>query len=500
MSGVGQMRNHLLQGLSLTTQLALSKLSFDRYVPKLGRHWLRQLYAANVSRRQWLLLLASAGHASNHAFMTTLLIDMPSGVAGDMLLAALLACGGNRERLEQDLLGLGCGPIRIRATSVMAGSLSATLVEVEADQEPTWMINTPVSLHAARRADVAASDILSPVTPVAAAHEHHEHRPYARIRDLLARASLPPRVIQRAQQIFRLLAEAEASVHGTDPETVEFHEVGSLDAIADIVGACLLLEQLGIDTVISGPILPGHGTVTCAHGRMPVPVPAVAEILRRTKAPTVLLGRDTGELTTPTGCAIICALAERFIDAAGLIGTYRIRNSGFGAGHKTIPGLVNAVRCSVLESVNDNTPSDQVVEISATIDDMTGEDLALATEDILAQGALDVWLMPVIMKKGRPGHILTALVRPDDQGRLTKLFLTRTSTIGVRHRMWDRAILPRREVTAVVQGQPIRMKVVTLPDGSERAKPEADDVALAARTLGLAPTDVREQARQAHDQ
>jgi uncharacterized protein (TIGR00299 family) protein len=405
--------------------------------------------------------------------MPTLILDMPCGVAGDMLLAALLACGGDRERLERDLLALGCGPIRIAATPVMAGPLSALRVEVDAEQEARWI-----------QAPAIAG--IRPVQPP----ETHAHRPYATIRDLLAAAPLPERVRTRAQRAFRLLAEAEGAVHGVPADTVEFHEVGSLDAIADVVGCCLLLEQLGIDRVLAGPIAPGRGTVRCAHGLMPVPVPAVAEMLKATGAPVRLHAGDTGELTTPTGCALVCALTDAFLgDGAPLLGT--ITASGSGAGHKTIPGLVNAVRALIIEERPRGDADNRAVELCANLDDMTGEDLALAVHGLLTAGALDAWTTPTTMKKGRPGQILHALCRPDDETRLSDLMLTTTSTIGVRSQTWARRILPRRTTTIDLDGQSIRLKIVTLPDGSERAKPEADDVAAAAAALGRTVAAVR---------
>lgn len=425
--------------------------------------------------------------------MATLLIDMPSGVAGDMLLGALLACGGDRERLQRDLLALGCGPIAITATPVMAGPLAAMRVEVDAEQEPRWQQPLAVDLRSARPATPGPAP--AGQAALAGHAPGHDHRPYRLIRELIARAALPPRVVERAQRAFRLLAEAEAAVHGVDPETVEFHEVGSLDAIADVVGCCLLLEQLAIDRVIAGPILPGHGTVRCAHGLMPVPVPAVAEMLRRTGAPMRTLAETTGELTTPTGCALVCALADAFIGAGAAAADGRVLASGSGAGHKSIPGMANAVRCLVLEAAP--TAPETVVEIATTIDDATGEDLALALAELLAGGALDAWLAPVVMKKGRPGHVLTVLARPADRDRLAALVLARTSSIGVRHRAWERQVLPRTEAVVEAAGARIRLKVVTLPDGSRRAKPEADDIAAAAAATGLPPAELRRLAQLA---
>jgi len=426
---------------------------------------------AGVSGEAGGLKSGLAGRRAPHAAgMATLYIDMPSGVAGDMLLAALLACGGDREQLERDLLALECGPIRIHAKPVMAGPLAATLVDVDAEQEPRW-IQGPVGFR--------------PTTQPPA----HQHRPYAAIRDRLARAALPARVIERAQRCFRLLAEAEGAVHGVAADVVEFHEVGSIDALADVVGTCLLLEQLGIERVVAGPIVPGHGTVRCAHGRMPVPVPAVAEMLKRTGAPTLLLGSDTGELTTPTGCALICGLADAFVGAAEPL-SGRVSASGSGAGHKDIPGLVNAVRCLVLSG---ETASARVVVIEATIDDMTGEDLAIAAQRLLGLGALDVWLTPVVMKKGRPGHILSVLAQPAERSRLAEAVLLHTTSIGVRWHEAGRQVLPREAGAVTVRGERIRVKTVSLPDGGTRSKPEADDLAAAASRLGVAVDVLRRE-------
>jgi hypothetical protein len=311
---------------------------------------------------------------------------------------------------------------------------------------------------------------------------HPPHRPYRVIRELIDRANLPERVKTRAQRVFRLLAEAEGQVHGVAPEAVEFHEVGAIDAIADVVGTCLMLEQLGVDRVIAGPLLPGSGTVRCAHGRMPVPVPAVAALLARTGAPYRPSAEDTGELTTPTGCALVIGLADAYLgrDAVGLVTCQRL---GHGAGHRAIPGFVNVLRLSLIKE----SPSDQdiVAELRCQMDDATGESLAVLVDELLAAGAKDAYLTPVIMKKGRPGHLLTVLCTPADRGRLGDLILAHSSTIGLRETTVHRRLLPRRETTVEVGGQTIALKVVTLPDGGERAKPEADSVLAAARALNL---------------
>ncbi len=219
--------------------------------------------------------------------MRTLVLDMPSGIAGDMLLAALAACGADLDAVAAGLDGLGIGPFAIRGDAVEVGHVRALRVYVDAPQEARWR---PVAQ-----------------TPAAA---EHAHRPYRAIRDLIAGSALPERVRTRAARVFRVLAEAEGAVHGVDPDAVEFHEVGSRDAIADVVGCCLALEHLGIERVCAGTVNPGRGVVRCAHGLMPVPVPAVAELLRASRWPVRIPAEDTGELTTPTGMALLVGLGE----------------------------------------------------------------------------------------------------------------------------------------------------------------------------------------------
>lgn len=431
--------------------------------------------------------------------MTTLLIEMPSGVAGDMLLAALADLGGDLARVERDLLALGIGPIRIARKPVQVSGITALQVDVAAEQEARW--SQPAAAtpqpdhghphdhhHSHSHGHHHHHDDLP---HIALGGAHPPHRPYRAIRDLLAAATLSPRVSERAQRVFRVLAEAEGAVHGLPPDDVEFHEVGALDAIADVVGCCLLLEQLGITRVIAGPMLPGSGYVRCIHGRMPVPVPAVAAMLATSGAPQRQLGQETGELTTPTGAALVIALTDLWLrPGTGMAMT--TRRVGYGAGHKTIPGMANVLRASLVD--DEAASDDTVTELRCQVDDSTGEQLAVLLDDLLIAGAKDAYLTPVLMKKGRPGHALTVLCAPVDRERIAALVLTRSTTIGVRYQTLERSILPRRSDSVNVQGQIVTMKVVTLPDGSERAKPEADDVTAAARILGRSFTEIQRTA------
>ncbi len=440
------------------------------------------------------------------AAMTTLLIEMPAGVAGDMLLAALLDLGGDRERLVADLAKLGLGPIAIEVAEVLTQGIRGRRVDVRVDQaHERWLYGAgpqPIAVDMGRaagekpeargekpeaRGEKPEARSPKPEAP----GDAHGHRPYRVIRELLARAPLPDRARARAQKAFALLAAAEGAVHGVAADDVEFHEVGSLDAIVDVIGCCLLLEQLGIERVVSGPFTPGEGQVRCAHGLMPVPVPAVAKMLADARAPQRRLGRETGELTTPTGCAIVLAITDAALGGRpdDAIIAHRV---GYGAGHKQIDGIANAVRCTLI--AERAVPSELVIELRCEIDDATGEHLAALIDDLLSAGAKDAYLTPIVMKKGRPGHLLTLLATADDAARLADRVLTRSTSIGIRASEAFRRILPRRTGSVPVRGHAIALKIVTLPDGSERAKPEADDVIAAARALGCSFVDVAHEA------
>lgn len=400
--------------------------------------------------------------------MPTLLIDMPSGIAGDMLLAALLDLGGDLAAMKRDIEALGFGPIGIATERVKSSGVAAMRVDIEAEKQAHWIGTSPLL-------------------------KQQGHRRYKDIRGMLDQADLPPRVKQRAQTIFRTLAEAEGAVHGVPADEVHFHEVGAADAIVDVVGCCLLLEQLRIDRVIAGPFTPGEGHVDCAHGRMPVPVPAVAAMLAAVKAPQRRVGRETGELTTPTGCALVVSLADEFLQRDSHLDLIA-EKIGYGAGRKNIPGLFNAVRCSLVDA---ERAQEQVAEIRCQVDDATGEQLAVLTQHLLDAGALDAYLTPVLMKKGRPGFEVTVICPPSLRAALCDMILSSSSSIGVRHQTLSRAILPRRNETVTVRGESVAMKVVVLPDGSERAKPEADAVAALARRVNAPFQAIQLEALQA---
>ena len=316
--------------------------------------------------------------------------------------------------------------------------------------------------------------------------EQHHHRRWSDIRLLLEQAPLPDRVQARALAVFEALAVAEGEVHGLPPDEVHFHEVGALDAIVDIVGSCAALESLNIDEVASGPVAVGVGSISAAHGILPNPPPAVVNLLEG--IPTVSVDIDM-ELTTPTGAAIVKALADR----VGPMPDMTIAGSGYGAGTRDLPDRANVTQVVVGTSTEVETAGgkgvETVTELSTNLDDVTGEVLGHAIGQLVDAGALDAWATPIVMKKGRPAHTLSVLATPTDAPRLVDIMMSATGTLGVRTRQIERTVAARRMVTVSVDGHHIDVKVSDF-----RVKAEFDHVLAAAKALGLPVSEVAARA------
>lgn len=344
-------------------------------------------------------------------------VDASAGVAGDMLLGALLDAGAD------------LGAVRRAVAAVLPD-------EVEISTSPV------------QRAGLAALHVLvrhAGPSPV---------RGWTRLRALLTQAELEERVRTDVLRTFGLLAQAEARAHGIPVDDVHFHEVGAWDSVADVVGVCAALADLGVGRLTSGPVGLGSGTVGTEHGRLPVPVPAVLGVL--TGSHLVAAADDTlvGECATPTGAALLAALSE--CHAAGPDG--RVVATGTGAGTRDVEGRANVTRVVLHERVT-NPHEQPLVEISATVDDLDPRVWPVVVEELLLGGALDVWTVPVLMKKGRHGTVVTALAEPQDRDAVVGLLLAHTSTLGVRWHEVRRTALERgwREVS--VLGEPVRVKV-----------------------------------------
>jgi len=393
--------------------------------------------------------------------------DCPSGASGDMILGALVDAGAPFEALEREIAGLGVTGYRLERHEVMKAGLRATKVDVHLDghdRDPGY------------RGRGAG----------APGHHPADHRGLPEILGILERSRLAPAVRETAGRVFRRLAEAEARVHGTTAERVQFHDVGAIDAIVDVTGACIGLHLLGIDAIHVGALPVGGGFVDGPHGRIPVPGPATAELLKG--FPTI----DTGvrrELVPPTGAAILTTLAA----GAGAMPAMRVTAVGYGAGTMEIE-TPNVLRLFVGEAAV-GPPTETIVQVETTVDDMSPQLYEPLLERLLEAGALDAWLTPVIMKRSRPGVVLTALCEPGRVADLSRLLFEESSTIGVRWTAYQRARLDREMVRLDTAYGPVTFKVSRLEGRVVTVTPEFEEVRRIARDKGLAVREVLEQAR-----
>lgn len=370
-------------------------------------------------------------------------LDAFSGISGDMLVGALADAGASQQALLDGLNALG-----LEATYEFART---------------------------RRAGISATKFhVAGGRPANHRHLHH-------ILGLIQRSGLPERVCRNAAAVFQNLGQAEAKVHGVPIEKVHFHEVGAVDSIADIVGACLGFELLGVEAVYCSAVNVGNGTVRTEHGTLPVPAPATAELLRG--KPVYARGPEA-ELTTPTGAALAVTLARDF----GPLPPMRISETGYGAGERDFPQQANVLRVIVGEA-SGTTEAATVSVIEANLDDASPEVLAYALERLLEAGALDVSLAPLLMKKGRPGTLLRVIARPEDRERLAAMVFAETTTLGLR--WWDaeRRVQERRWVEVQTRYGKVRIKI-----GESAWAPEYEDCRRLAREAGVPLKDVLAEA------
>ena len=377
-----------------------------------------------------------------------------AGIAGDMALGSLIDAGADLDEVVAGLEQLPVTGWHIEAVSTKRAGLAATQVKVELGAD--------------------ADD-----TP----------RTWATVREILDDAlELPERARRRAQKVFACLALAEGRVHGVRPDEVHFHEVGGVDAIIDVVGTCLALESLGVSSVSASPVAVGSGTARSAHGLLPNPAPAVVELL--SGVPVYGTHQDA-ELTTPTGAALLAALAESF----GPLPAGKLKANGYGAGSRDLPGLPNVLQVVIGETSSAAfAPGvhQDLVLIEANVDDVTGELLAHTVGALMDAGALDAWLVPVIGKKGRPGHVISVLSEVDLVGELARVLTTETGSLGFRQHRVDRWAMFRQVIEVEVGGEAVRVKA-----GPFRLKAEYEDCAEAAARLGWPVSEVARHAERA---
>lgn len=400
--------------------------------------------------------------------MTIAYFDCFSGASGDMIVGALLDAGADFEALKARLASLGVPGCELRAEKVRRKGMAGTKFHVDTHAHPHSHDHEHKHEHA----------------------EAHSHRHLGDIIELIDKADLAPRAADRAKRIFARLADAEARVHGVGREKVHFHEVGAADSIMDVVGACVALELLGVDEVFSSPIPVGSGRVECEHGTMPVPAPATAELLVGAMTTT---GNAEGEITTPTGAAVLTTLAEAF----GPIPAMAVSAVGLGAGTRDDTPLPNLLRVFI-GAPADGANVETVMELSVNLDDCTGEVVGRAIGRLLSAGCLDAWATPIVMKKSRPAWTLSALCELRDVGSVEKLLFAETTTFGIRRRPCRRSRLERRFETVETPFGPIRVKVGRLGGRTVTASPEFDDCAAAADAHHVGVREVQAAAEQAY--
>jgi pyridinium-3,5-bisthiocarboxylic acid mononucleotide nickel chelatase len=384
----------------------------------------------------------------NDAVTRTAWFHCFAGTAGDMTMAALVDAGADPPTIAEIVGRLELDGYALTFEDVMRCGVAATQAHVVTS-------------------DGDHDD-----------HDHsHHHRGYRAIRELIDNADLPERVRDRAQRTFAMLADVEGKMHRTPADDVEFHEVGSVDAIVDIVGTCAALESLDIERIVCSSITVGEGTVLAAHGQLPNPAPAVTELLARRNAPSRGID-DRKELATPTGVALMCALADEF----GPMPAINVVSVGYGAGSADIVGRPNVVQVVIGDAAAASIVPEpgQIVRLLETnIDDATGEVIAHTIAALVAAGAHDAWATPIVMKKGRPAHTVHALCDPSAAPLIGALLLRETGSLGLRGMELRRWPQQRSERQVNVDGHVINTKVAL-----GRVKVEYDDAAVAAAALG----------------
>ena len=399
--------------------------------------------------------------------MKAIYLDAFSGISGNMLLGAFLQAGVPEGYLRQELAKLPlAGEFELSCTPVTKQGIRAAYVDVRLMSETAHGEAQEALAHA------------------------YVHRTLADIEALLSEAPLSEAVKEKARAVFRLLAEAEGKVHGKPAAEVAFHEVGAVDSIVDIVGTAICLDYLGIEQVLASRLNVGSGYVRCAHGIMPVPAPAVAELLMGW--PTYAFGAEE-ELTTPTGAAVVRASAQH---AAALPEDFAVRAIGYGAGSRNLP-LPNVLRLYVGEregAAAEETP----LLLSTNIDDMSPEVYGYLFDRLFAAGALDVWVTPIYMKKNRPAQQLTVLVRPAQRSACTEIIFRETTSIGLRVTpLAERIACDRRTASVETRYGTVRVKVASWQGKIATTSPEYEDCRRLAEAQDVPLKEVYDEARRA---
>lgn len=388
--------------------------------------------------------------------MKTLYIDCGMGAAGDMLAAALLELLPDKAGFLQKLNRLGIPSVAFAAERSVKCGITGTHLRVQVGQ-----VEEDEQLHDHPRS--------------------HSHSGMEDIRGIVSSLPIPTMVKLDILSVYQEIAEAESHVHGVPVDQIHFHEVGSLDAVADITAVCLLMQELDVDQVIASPVHVGSGSVRCAHGILPVPAPATAYLLREVP---IYGGVIAGELCTPTGAALL----KHFVTVFGDMPPMQVTAIGYGMGKRDFE-RANCIRAMLGETSN---PTEDILELCCNLDDMTGEAVGFALERFQEEGALDAFTVPIGMKKSRPGILLTVLCREADREKMVHLIFRHTTTLGIRESRCKRYTLERKQETVNTPYGIIRKKC-SFGYGVRREKYEYEDLAKAAKENGVSLSELSER-------
>lgn len=428
----------------------------------------------------------------------TLYLDCQAGIAGDMLVAALLDLGGKPAlgRLTQMLEKLSLEGFSVAVTRVKKAGIDCCDFDVKLD-----------AAHENHDHDMAYLHGLGDTSHDHDHDHHHAHRGLAQVEQVIDAVPLSERARGLARDAFRILARAEAKAHGLPIDQVHFHEVGAVDSIVDVLAAAFLIDDLDIERAIVPVLTDGHGTIRCQHGVIPVPVPATLNICIAHGLPLSSSSVE-GELVTPTGAALVAALEPEF----SLPERYTIRAVGLGAGKRSyerpsilramlieeLDARVDAAACEPRPSLSAETQAPScIVKLECDIDDCSPEVLAYAVELLREAGAREAHWLPIFCKKGRPAYQLQVIVEPSDVSRMEEIILSETTTIGIRRLQMERTCLPRAIESVETPWGEVAVKTVRLPDGTRRTTPEYEVCAAIARDKGVALQTVMDTVREA---
>ena len=395
--------------------------------------------------------------------MRTLYIDCGMGAAGDMLTAALLELIPDKEAFLHRMNHLGIPGVMVSAEKSVKCGITGTHFSVKVhDTEENEHMHDHAHGHSHGHT-----------------HSHsHTHGSMAEIRSIVSAMPIPTMVKLDIMSVYNEIAEAESAVHGVPVDQIHFHEVGSMDAVADIAAVCLLMHELDVDRVVASPVHVGSGQVRCAHGILPVPAPATAHILKQVP---IYGGSIRGELCTPTGAALL----KHFVEKFGDMPVMAISGIGYGMGKKDFE-RANCVRVLLGETTKQ---TDEILELNCNIDDMTGEAMGFALEQLMEHGALDAFTVPIGMKKSRPGVMLTVLCKEANKEEMVRLIFRHTTTLGIREKRCQRHILDRRMESVDTPYGKVHRKVST-GYGVQRTKYEYNDIARIAREQNISLFEV----------